>query len=225
MGRLLAALGARNRIVGSPLGAGGRILLPRLRALRPDLIVAGARTEAELSRAASATGAAVYAAAARSVRDVERIVSQLGLIAGAPVEARRLVRRIQAKRRLVARRIAGRPRVTVFVDLGFFTTAPNHSLIGDLVREAGGDNVAADTPSGVPVDLRQLLALDPEVYVTVSDSGTTLASLRRHRQVRRLRAVRSGRVVTIDASLVQPGPRIGQGLVELARALHPDAFR
>jgi len=223
---ILASLGARSRVAGLPLGADGRVRLGRLRALRPDLILASSDLgDAVLSRAAAATGAPVYLASARSLREVERTITQLGVIMATPVPARRLVRAIERQRQLVATRVAARPRVPVFVDLGFFTTASNQSLIGDLVREARGDNVASDALPGVPFDLGALRASDPAVYVAVSDSGSTLATLRKNPRTRRLTSVRSGRVVTIDAELLRPGPRIGQGLLELARALHPDAFR
>jgi iron complex transport system substrate-binding protein len=225
-GEILAALGAARRVAGFPVARSGRIRLSRLRALRPDLIVAGAGADEEgLSRAAAASGAPVYVAPGRSLREVERAISQLGLIAGRPLAARRLVARVEAARRLVARRIRERPRVPAFVDLGLFTTASDQSLLGDLLREAGGANVAADVPAGVPVDLRLLRARDPAVYIALSDTGTTLATLRRNPLARHLRAVRSGRVVVIDSHLLEPGPKVGRGLLELARALHPDVFR
>ncbi len=225
-GRILTALGAGGRIAGMPLGPAGRVRLDRLRRLHPDLIVAGSNAdEVELSRAASVTGASVYVAPSRSLQEVQRAISQLGLITARPAAARRLIRRIEQERRRVAARLKGRQRVTVFVDLGFFTTASDQSLIGDLIREAGGANVAPDLPAGVPIPLRDLLSENPQVYVTLSDSGTTLTGLRRHRQARRLSAVRAGRFVTLDARLVEPGPLVGRGLRALARALHPDAFR
>ena len=41
-----------------------------------------------------------------------------------------------------------------------------------------------------------------------------------------LAAVRSGRVVSIDAALLsRPGPRIVEGLAHLARLLHPEVSR
>jgi len=224
--RIVRALGAAGSIAGAPFTPGGRIRLKRLRALRPDLIVAEAVVEEnELSRAAAATGAPVYVAPGSSLREVERAISQLGLLTARPVAARRLVRRIEARRRLVAARLAGRPRVSVFVDLGFFTTASDQSLIGDLLREAHGRNVAGDAVAGVPFDLRELRALDPDVYIALSDSGTSLDTLRKNARTRRLRALRSGRFLTVDAALLEPGPRVGDGLLALARLLHPDAFR
>src|SRR4051812_14874642 len=80
------------------LGLGSRIVLrlpdttPDVRAVRrahPDLIVAGVdANERELSRAASATHAKVYAAPGDSIRQVERAITQLALLTGTPVAGR-----------------------------------------------------------------------------------------------------------------------------------------
>lgn len=223
---ILVALGAGERVAGFPLAPNGSIRVRELVRLRPDLIVAAPSTnEVELSRAAAAARAPVYIALGSSIRDVERTITQLGAIVGKPVAAGRLVRVIEKTRRLVAKQVAGRPKAKVFVDLGFFTTVPDGSLVGDLIREAGGVNVAGGHPDPGPFDLKELRQLDPDVYVAAADGDITLARLRRNPRTRRLKAVREGRFELIDPSLLEPGSRIGDGLLLLARALHPDAFR
>ena len=225
---ILRSLGAGRRIAGMPVDSGGVIRIEELRRLKPDLIVTSPSVdEMQLSRAAAAADVPVHVAPGESIREVKRAITQLGLITNQPAGARRLVRDIEAKRRLVQREVEVRqlPPVTVFVDVGFFTTVSDHSLIGDLIREARGRNVAGPRPDPGPVDLRELERLDPDVYIATSDSGTTLAVLKRNPRTRRLRAVREGRFVIVDTALLEPGPRIGEGLLEIARVLHPDAFR
>jgi iron complex transport system substrate-binding protein len=196
-----------------------------VRRARPDLIVASPQaSERDLSRAASATGARVYTAPSDSLRQVERAITQLGLLTGAPVAARRLVRRIETRRHEVAARLERVADVSVFVDTGYLNTVPDQSLIGDVLREAHGTNVFGNTSEAGPVDVPDLLRLDPQVYLATSDSEATLKDLRTGR-TRKLRAVRDGRFVVADAALLQPGPRIGDGLMQVARLLHPDAFR
>ncbi len=56
----------------------------------------------------------------------------------------------------------------------------------------------------------------------MASSGTTLDTLRKTK-AKRLAAVKNGRVVVVDDRLLEPSPAIGRGLVELARALHPEA--
>jgi ABC-type Fe3+-hydroxamate transport system substrate-binding protein len=193
--------------------------------LRPDLVVAPSDTDEKTLSQADGAGAPVYVTPDRSVTEIERAITQLGLIVAEPSAARRRVREIERRRRRVNRLLRRSRPATVFVDRGGFTSASDSSLIGDLIREAHGRNVAGDVPDGLQLTVRQLRARDPEVYVTVAGAGATLKQLQRGPRTKKLQAVRKGRVVTIDERLLMPGPNIGVGIEVLARALHPDAVR
>jgi iron complex transport system substrate-binding protein len=221
---ILRGLGVGRRIVvGAPVN---RIDFARLRRARPDLVVASEAVDLrDLSRVAAVTHAQVYTAPGDSIHQVEHAITQLGLLAGVPVRARTIVRRIEAQRHSVDARLGQIPRLSVFVDTGFFTTVSDQSLIGDMIREARGTNVAGPTAESGPVDISELVQLDPDVYLAMSDTGLTLGDLRRNPRLRKLRAVRKGHFAVVNAALLQPGPRIGEGLEEVARLLHPNAFR
>jgi iron complex transport system substrate-binding protein len=216
---ILEAIGAGDRVVGSS------VKVEDLPELRPDLVVAPSGAEEQTLSQADAAGAPVYVTPDRSVTEIERAITQLGLIVAEPAAARRRVRDIERRRQRLNRVLRGVRPTTVFVDRGGFTSASDSSLIGDLIREARGRNVAGDVPDGLNLTVRQLRARDPEVYVTVAGAGATLKQLRRGPRTKKLQAVRNGRVVTIDEQLLMPGPSIGVGLEVLARALHPDAVR
>ena len=108
-------------------------------------------------------------------------------------------------------RLQGVRPVKVFVDTGFFNTVGDSSLLGDLVRTAGGSNVAARTPSRRRSTSAPLARLAPDVYLATSDSGTTLKDLRRDPKTKRLPAVKAGRVYVIDQRLGLPGLKVGAG--------------
>jgi ABC-type Fe3+-hydroxamate transport system substrate-binding protein len=215
---ILEAIGAGDRVVGSSVAAAD------IAGLRPDVVVAPSATDDKtLSQAAAV--APVYVTPDTSITEIERAITQLGLIVAEPSAARRRVGDIEQHRRRVARALRGVRLTTVFVDRGGFASASDSSLIGDMIREAHGRNVAGDVPDGLPLTVRQLRALDPDVYVTVAGAGATLKQLRRGPRTRKLKAVRTGRVITIDERSLSPGPGVGAGVEALARALHPDALR
>jgi iron complex transport system substrate-binding protein len=235
---LARALGVEGRLVGVPAGVEpegadevvrktGQIDVQRVVELKPDLILATSATDrVEVSRAETASGAAVYVQPAASIEDVERAALELGFLVGAPVEARKLVGTIRRESAAVDERLASAAPVTVFIDTGFFITVPERSLLGELVRRAHGVNVAAENAGLGPFDVGELARLDPAVYLATSDSRTTLAKLRKNPATRDLAAVREGRFVLVDSDLVsRAGPRVAEAFAAVAAALHPDAFR
>ena len=74
--------------------------------------------------------------------------------------------------------------------------------------------------------LEQIVAADPDVIVLGDHPFTQVADLRQRDVWKDLRAVKEGRVYAItDPSLTnRPGPRLVDGLEELARYLHPELF-
>jgi ABC-type Fe3+-hydroxamate transport system substrate-binding protein len=225
--RLLAALGASRQVVGLPLAQNGSLLVGTLRSLKPDLIVASTTTDDTIVREAARAvpNAPLYQAPDDSIRGVEETITELGLLAGRPGGATRLVQAIERKRALVRKRLAGTMPVGVFLDTGLFITVSNQSLAADLLREAHGHNVAGESAGAGPFDLQELLRLQPRWYLATSDSGTTLERLRKGTLTKKLEAIKAGRFAIVPAGLLAPGPAIGDGLVGLARVLHPNAFR
>jgi len=237
---LISALGAGDRLVGVPTGVRipqstpakvvsptGTIDVDRAIRLKPDLVVATQTADQlDVARIQRATDAAVYIQPAASLLNIEQGAIDLGFLVGEASEARRLVGKIQQEVATIQQKLAGVPPVSVFVDTGFFITVSDRSLLGDLVKRAKGTSVAGSSPGPGPYPLADLREADPQIFLATSDSKTTLESLRANPVTSDLAAVRKKRVVVVAANLVnRAGPRVAQGLEEIARALHPDAFQ
>ena len=99
-------------------------------------------------------------------------------------------------------------------------TAGGHTFISDLVTEAGGESISADQTTDYPqFSLETALARQPEV-IFLQAGGSALPG-----PLAGTPAGRSGRVYQLDdAVLLRPGPRIVDGLEQVARNLHPEAF-
>ena len=224
--QILKALGLERRTIAVNDSLVGLPLVGAIRRARPDLIVASNDTDPlDLARARTATHTAVYVEPGSSLDDVVGAIGDIGLLTNQPLVARRVTAAIQKTRRAVAAKLEGRPTVTVFVDTGDFSTVSTRSLLGDLIREAHGRSVAGPSPEPGPFPLRRLVQLDPEVYIATSDSGRTLEELPTGAGTKRLSAVRNKRFGIVSMTAAAPGPKVGEALAEVARILHPDAFR
>jgi iron complex transport system substrate-binding protein len=102
--------------------------------------------------------------------------------------------------------------------------------MGDLIRMAGGINVAGGAGSAWPqLGIEAIVAGDPEVILTSPhDSSRVSAELTRASMTegwRQVTAIRRGAVHYIPLDLIgRPGPRLVDGLEAMARAIHPEWF-
>ncbi|WP_437952567.1 helical backbone metal receptor [Sorangium sp. So ce296] len=211
-------------------------------ALSPTLVV-GARGPAgpALEEALRGHGIATCFPETESLAQIEEMLAELGRRLDATPGAERAIARIRARRQEVEQAVKGRPRVRVallFDTSPIFAAGPG-SFADELIRLAGGENAIARGGAYPSISVEHLLALDPDVLLdgTAGADGADgadppraqgsprLAVLRDAPGWRSLRAVREGRVRPLRTDAVlRPGPRIGDGLAEVARALHGDAL-
>lgn len=134
---------------------------------------------------------------------------------------------IAAARRLSAS-TKHRPRVLFLYARGADTLlVSGHTTAADLmVREAGGQNCITAFEGFRPLSAESVIAAAPEVIVVPERSLESIGGLEGLRDQPGLNetpAARSGRLVALDdLALLGLGPRTGQALNQLTRALHPE---
>ena len=98
------------------------------------------------------------------------------------------------------------------------------SFMSELVTIAGGRNVYDDIRQPSPaVTFEDVVRRNPDAVLVGPERG---ARLRQSPRWRALEAVRRGRVLDMDTSLVfRPAVRLGEGAVSLMRLLHPTLAR
>jgi ABC-type Fe3+-hydroxamate transport system substrate-binding protein len=242
----LALLGAADRVVGvgdwvtwppelaalPKLGSYDAPNTERLLELRVDALittasVAGRGGREELER----LGIRVIEIDTSTFAGTLAGIDEIGKLVGREERARELVRSIRSRLDAVAARVAGAPRRSVLVVVGrepLFVAGPG-SHLDELVRLAGGANVAADAGSAwALVSLESVLARRPEVIVDSSDNrpgalrGAVAGEWARWPF---LPAVEAGRVYHLDPSRLSiPGPRLPEMAELVGRLIHPEIF-
>ena len=225
----LVAFGLSDRLVGrteydrtpelsSRVSVGGGLQpnLEVLVSLEPDLVIRFA-SESDLATAERLTtlGVPHFAIQPDGIDDVQSIIRRLGAITGAESSADSLLAEIRSALGDVRRRVDGLPRRRVAYLLGGeppWVAGPG-TYIHELMVLGGGTNVFDDLGQlYAPVSLEELISRKPDLLL-VSESGSPPPELSSIASVR------------LPASVEVPGPGLGFAAHEVARLIHPEAFR
>lgn len=235
---ILAGLGLMDKVVGvttyddyppevSKIEKVGDFVQPNIEAItaaKPDLILATTGVQADVVTQLEGTGATVVAIDPQTLAALYTSIGTVGAVTGASEEASSVVNDMQASLAAIRDEIGGADPVPCFIEIAQnpLYTAGKGTLLDDLITAAGGRNVV--TASGyVGYSLEQLLADNPAVYLATKGSMSNPEDLAKRAGYDKLSAVKDGHVYVLDDNLVsRPGPRIVQGVKQIAEALHPD---
>jgi iron complex transport system substrate-binding protein len=156
-------------------------------------------------------------------------IRAIGEATGRKTEAA-LIAQMQAELDAVAAQVAKideakRPRIFVEIESSPLMTAGAGSFIDDMIARAGGRNVAHEIHDAYPrIDPEQVIAWDPEVILVAHSKtpGEAAKRLAEHIGWSNVAAVRQRRIIDdVDPDLLfRPGPRLADGVKELADRLH-----
>jgi ABC-type Fe3+-hydroxamate transport system substrate-binding protein len=240
---MLFAVGAGPRVVGvtqfcdfpeaakekPKIGNFSNPDLEAVAAARPDLVVAAHGNSLDGIAALRRLGLSVFVTHPRTTTGVIRNMETLGRLAGQERPARRVAAELRGRLARLERRLAGRSRrralIVIWPDP--LTVVGGLSYLNDAIRCAGGVNGAEAIREAYPkVDPERLITLAPEALIYPGADTARLASLARRPGVAETPAGRAKRVHAVTADwLLRAGPRLVAGIEEMARRLHPEAFR
>jgi iron complex transport system substrate-binding protein len=250
---MLYAIGAGPRVVAvssydtyppevKQLPNVGALLDPnveRILSLKPDLVVAYS-SQADLKRQLGRAEIGIFDYRHAGLADVTATLRDLGGRTGNAAAAGALAQRIEGALDDIRRRTAAaaKPRVLVVfgrerLALRGIYASGGIGFLDDMLRIAGGTNLFADVKQpAVQATTEQILARRPDVILEIRaansafPTGDRAAETKVWQALASVPAVKNGRVLFLfDDRIVIPGPRVAEGTLVLAKALHPDTFQ
>lgn len=206
--------------------------LEKIIALRPDLVIGAAEGDLKnfVDRLAG-LGISVYIINPENVSGVIRSIENIGAVTFTVRGAQQMARTMRVEIETLRKRIQGRPhpRVLHVLSLDPLISAGKGTFVDDLIRLAGGQNIAEKATARYPrFSMEEIIRQDPQIIILSSmRSQDPMAAERKwwHRW-ENISAVRLGRIYVLDADLIhRPSPRIVKGLEKMARVIHPEAFK
>jgi iron complex transport system substrate-binding protein len=240
----LFALGFGNRLVGVTMSCDypeaarkipkiGGFMSPSLEtivATRPDLVIGvTSATDPAKAREMERLGLKVRLISLSSLSDILNSIRRMSSLLGSPEAGEKLVNEISAQIQAVKRRIEAAPRRSVLLVVGIrpLVAVGGKNFVDELITLAGGENIAAEAAQPwLNLPPEYVLAKAPQVIIEAGMGSERTASAKaRWQDLRSIPAVRDQRIYTYPSDkILRPGPRIGQGLEEIARLVHPECF-
>ena len=221
---LLFSAGAGDRIVATITGAdepaaarrierigdANALVFPRLRELKPDVVVVWKDLVAPgILESLAKMKLPVYTVTLRRFEDLPRSVRRLGALAGTTAAAEKEARVIERKvAALPPRAVAPKQRVYyMMLDSPLYTVGSRH-LVDDAILRCGGRNIFDDIDFPAPiVEFKDIRERNPEVIVMTAPPVTARGWRERWQPFKEVAAVRDARVFAFqDPRLDRMGP-------------------
>ena len=195
---------------------------------QPDLVLAAGGIQATLRSKLENLGVRVFVVNPTTFDGVFADLTALGKLMGTSGQADPLVAQMKQRAATIEAKVAGLSKPTVFVEIYSkpLMTAGTGTYIDNMVTLAGGRNIGDAAGANFPAFSEEVLFKDdPAVYIATTGSMASPGQIAARSGYHALQAVKNHRVYVLDQNLLdRPGPRLIDGLAQLAAAIHPEAF-
>jgi iron complex transport system substrate-binding protein len=201
--------------------------LEKIVSLKPDLVVMLEDAQKRDIEKFKAYGLNVYTLNPRTVEEVMDSLLELGKVTGSGEKAREVVAQMRERINKVRGKnrflwfVLRRPKVMVIVGSNPLVVVGGGTFIGDLVKNAGAENVTERVRGAYPhYSFERLLKDNPE-YIIIPRGVVRREEIRSDSRWQSLSAVKNKRVLFIDADIIsRPGPRVVEAIEEIAHFIN-----
>jgi iron complex transport system substrate-binding protein len=199
--------------------------------LHPDLVLASIEVNRrETVEHLQELGIPVFVVNPKGLDGIVSSIGHLGNAIDHVADAGALMKRLEEKRKSIKAKVQGQPRPSVFVVIWYdpVITIGNKAFITEVISEAGGRSATADISQAWPqISLEEVLRRSPDIILLTSGPrhAITIAELNGQAGWNRLEAIRENRVISLDYRLLHSSFLVFDAMEELAKKLHPSAFR
>lgn len=200
-------------------------------AMEPDLVIGGISMREDIAERLRSLGLALFKVEPKTLEEALDAILALGEITGARDAAETLVAAMREDIRKVTEAAAAIPeeeKVRVYLEFAPGWTVGSGEYLDELIRLAGGINIAGNTEGWAMINEESIVQADPDVILYAKDlvdmeTGKPLEALIKERPGwERMKAIRENRLYPLDEDIIsRTGPRITEALLQVAEALYP----
>lgn len=204
--------------------------LEKIIELDPDLILATGMHKKFIEKF-DELGLKVFLLDSKSISDIFSAIERVGKLTGSSERAGEVTLAMNEKLAAVDGelvKLSEEEKPLVYYEIWndpLMTVGPS-GLIGEAIERAGGTNIGKELTGEYPkISLEVLVEKDPRIIIAPKGSMGDPKSISERKGWGNITAVKEERVFVVDEDvMVRFGPRIVDGIYEMAKLIHPDRF-
>jgi iron complex transport system substrate-binding protein len=210
----------------------GGFMSPSIEAIvakRPDFVIGvSSATDPAKARELENLGFKVTLISLASLSDILSSIKDIARLLGRADVGEQLVDKINRQIDQTQKRVARAPRRSTLLAVGLrpLVAVGGKNYIDELITLAGGENIARNAAQPwLNLPDEYVVAKAPQVIIQAGMGSERGSSTKNWEDLKSIPAVRDGRVYSYPSDkILRPGPRVGEGLEEIARLVHPECF-
>jgi iron complex transport system substrate-binding protein len=200
-------------------------------ALNPDVIIGGYTLNAEAVKKLRELGKRVFTVEPKTIDQVMERILQVGTITNRQTEAKKVVLSMKEKRQQVIDavvQVTDAQKQKIYLEFDAMWTVGKGEFGDDLIRLSGAKNIARDKQGWVQINDEFIITQNPGViiYASYTQDNAVGEAIKKRSGWSAIEAVKQNRVIGLDANMIsRPGPRITDGLFEIAKGVYPELVK
>ncbi|MBI2447102.1 MAG: ABC transporter substrate-binding protein, partial [Candidatus Omnitrophica bacterium] len=206
------------------------INLEKIMLLNPDCIFATGLEQMMNVNKLEKIGLKVVVISPSNVSQTIRSIEMIGKITGKDKESGKLIKTMEVRLVKIREKIESipmdnRPKVLVGISLSPLITAGSDSLVDDLIKLAGGRNIAYDAArSYAQFSIEKIIERNPDIIIlgiSHADEKDWKDFFKRD-EFKDLTCVRQGRIYNVNPDIIfRPSQRLVEGIEKLNELFYP----
>ncbi|WP_433945772.1 ABC transporter substrate-binding protein [Paenibacillus sp. SN-8-1] len=243
----LFAIGLDKEIVGvtdfddypeaaksKPKMGGMKVNAETIVAAQPDVVFVAGLTDAETIKTLRGLNIKVFQFNPKTIDAVIQDIDTYGQITDHQAEAKKVTDQMKKELQQVTdavKSVTNKQKKKVYIEFSPGFTVGKGEFMDEMISLSGGVNVAGDLTGWQQINEENIIKANPDVILyaksVVDENNKTLADIIKARSGwDKITAIKDNRVVGLDDNLLsRPGPRVTQGLIEVAKAIYPDLVK
>jgi iron complex transport system substrate-binding protein len=198
-------------------------------AANPDVVFAGLSLNKQSVDKLTELNIKLFTVEPKSLDQIMERILLYGKITDRQAQAEKLVADMRAEIKAVAdavKDVKPEEKKKVYIEFSPGWTVGSGEYMSELIDVAGGINVAADLTGWKRISEEKIIEQNPDIIFYSAEVPGLEKTIRDRSGWSQIAAIKNNRVVPFNPDLIsRPGPRVTEGLREMAKAIYPDRVK